>query len=128
MAFKQPLTVVGQSQLQRVLIQRSNNFARKLKDFQNLSQGDQNEVYFQTKKIFISQLFNILHVLQLLHQNLPMMMKMQICTFFNPLLMWREQLTPLMGQEEVDRLDGRLKELNITGKYILISHRGLGFS
>ena len=43
------------------------------------------------------------------------MMKMQICTFFNPLLMWREQLTPLMGQEEVDRLDGRLKELNITG-------------
>ena len=29
--------------------------------------------------------------------------------------MWREQLTPLMGQEEVDRLDGRLKELNITG-------------
>ena len=44
-----------------------------------------------------------------------MMMKMQICTLFNPLLMWREQLTPLMGQEEVDRLDGRLKELNITG-------------
>ena len=52
-AFKQPLTVVGQSQLQRVLIQRSKKCARKLKDFQNLSQGDQNEVYFQTKNYFI---------------------------------------------------------------------------
>ena len=53
------------------------------------------------------------------------MMKMQICTFFNPLLMWREQLTSLMGQEEVDRLDGRLKELNITGTYILIEDQVL---
>ena len=52
-AFKQPLTVAGQSQLQRVLIQRSNNFARKLKDFQNLSQGDQNKVYFQTINYFL---------------------------------------------------------------------------
>ena len=29
--------------------------------------------------------------------------------------MWREQLSPLMGQEEVDRLDGKLKGLNISG-------------
>ena len=42
-------------------------------------------------------------------------MKMHICSFFNPLLMWREQLTPLMGQEEVDRLYGKLKDLNIKG-------------
>ena len=44
-----------------------------------------------------------------------MVMKMQICTFFNPTLIWKEQLTPLLGQEEVDRFDCQLKDLNIIG-------------
>ena len=45
-----------------------------------------------------------------------MLMKMQICTFFNtdPDLTWREQLTPLIGLGEVDRLEVKLKGLNVT--------------
>ena len=42
---------------------------------------------------------------------------MQICTLFNPDLMWREQFIPLMGQEEVTKLDNKLKSLNVAGKY-----------
>ena len=84
----------------------------KIKDFQNLSEGDRNKLSSFTKSQFLIYIFDFL---KLFHANLPLMVKMQICTFFNPLLMWREQLTPLMGQEEVDRLDGNLKDLNIKG-------------
>ena len=49
-------------------------------------------------------------------QNIPYLVEMQICTFFNPDLMWHEQFIPLMGQEEVDKLDKKLKSLNIAGK------------
>ena len=31
--------------------------------------------------------------------------------------MWREQFIPLMGQEEVVKLDNKLKSLNVAGKY-----------
>ena len=41
-------------------------------------------------------------------------MGMQISTFFNPALTWREQLTPLMGLDEVDRLGTKLREMNVT--------------
>ena len=56
----------------------------------------------------------------MLEHNLMVVLKMQVCTVFNPLLTWREQLTPLLGQEEVDRLDIRLKQLNITGKRTIL--------
>ena len=52
-------------------------------------------------------------------QNIPFVVEMQICTFFNPDLMWREQFVPLMGQEEVDKLDKKLKSLNVAGKYLV---------
>ena len=38
---------------------------------------------------------------------------MQICTFFNPDLKWREQLRPLMGRGEVVKLDTKLREMNV---------------
>ena len=42
-------------------------------------------------------------------------MELQICTFFNPDLLWREQLTTLIGQEEVEKLDRKLKSLSVDG-------------
>ena len=47
-------------------------------------------------------------------RNIPMLMEMQICTFFNPDLTWREQLTPLIGQDEGCRLETKLREKNVT--------------
>ena len=41
-------------------------------------------------------------------------MEMQICTFFNPDLTWDEQFTPLMGEEEVERLQAKLLDMNLT--------------
>ena len=84
----------------------------KISDFQNISERDKNKVSSFIKSHY---LVNNLDVFKLLHANLPPMIKMQICSFFNPLLMWREQLTPLIGQEEVDRLDGKLRDINIKG-------------
>ena len=39
---------------------------------------------------------------------------MQICTLFNPELSWREQLQPLIGRVEVQKLEMKLKEMNVT--------------
>ena len=39
---------------------------------------------------------------------------MQICTLFKSGLSWKEQLQPLMGADEVMKLDLKLKEMNIT--------------
>ena len=32
-------------------------------------------------------------------KNVPLMVQMQICTFFNPELTWRQQLTPIIGKK-----------------------------
>ena len=42
-----------------------------------------------------------------------MLIEMHICTFFNPKLTWREQLAPVIGQDEVKKLDAKLHEINI---------------
>ena len=42
-----------------------------------------------------------------------MVVEMQICTFFNPDLKWRQQLRPLMGRGEVVKLDTKLREMNV---------------
>ena len=52
---------------------------------------------------------------QLLENNVPLLVELQICTFFNPDLLWREQLTTLIGQEEVEKLDRKLKSLSVEG-------------
>ena len=52
---------------------------------------------------------------QILEKNIPLLVELQICTFFNPDLLWREQLTTLIGQEEVEKLDRKLKSLSVDG-------------
>merc|ERR1711892_112734 len=93
-AFSHRLPTTGQRQLKDVLSKRFRKIAKKLGEFQLLSFKDKEEI---------------------LTQNIPFVVEMQICTFFNPDLMWREQFIPLMGQEEVDKLDRKLKSLNVAG-------------
>ena len=52
---------------------------------------------------------------EILENNVPLLVELQICTFFNPDLLWREQLTTLIGQEEVEKLDRKLKSLSVDG-------------
>merc|ERR1712106_279139 len=93
-AFSHPLPLAGQKQLKEVLSKRFRKIAKNLREFQLLSFKDREEI---------------------LTQNIPFLVEMQICTFFNPDLMWREQFIPLMGQEEVVKLDNKLKSLNVAG-------------
>merc|ERR1719474_2561662 len=93
-AFSHQLPQTGQKQLKEVLSKRFKKIAKKLREFQLLSFQDKEEI---------------------LNQNIPFLVEMQICTFFNPDLMWREQFIPLMGREEVDKLDKKLKSLNVAG-------------
>ena len=53
--------------------------------------------------------------IKILENNVPLLVELQICTFFNPDLLWREQLTTLIGQEEVEKLDRKLKSLSVDG-------------
>ena len=54
-------------------------------------------------------------IFQLLAINLPVLVEMQICAFFNPDMAWQEQLRPAIGCEEVAKLERKLKSLNVTG-------------
>ena len=79
--------------------------------------------------------------MQILTTNLPRLLELQLCSTFNPDLQWTEQvercfisyfvyffklatgviiiflfkLSPLLGQEETDKLDNKLRSLNVTG-------------
>lgn len=93
-AFHHKMSDSGQKELNTVIIKRGRKFAYCVREFQDLSYHDRQ---------------------QLLTANLPTMLELQICTTFNPELLWTEQLTPILGQEEVDKLDNKLRSLNVTG-------------
>merc|ERR1719410_1465284 len=93
-AFKHPLPRDGQQMLRDVLSRRFRRIAKKLKDFQMIPIKDKEEI---------------------LNQNIPVLVELQICTIFNPDLFWRDQVAILLGIEEVDKLDRKLKTLNVSG-------------
>ena len=45
---------------------------------------------------------------------------MKICSFFNPAFSWVDQLAPLLGAGEVDKLNAKLCSLNVTGNRLLL--------
>jgi len=79
-AFRHPLPPTGQRQLRGVLGRRFSRLARKLPEMQGLALADREVV---------------------LAGNVPLMVELQICSLFNPDLYWRDQLVPILGQEEV---------------------------
>jgi len=93
-AFRAQLDESGQSQLRNVMMSRSRKFASYLSEFQELSSADQTEI---------------------LENNLPLLNKLKICSLFNPSLDWTSQLSSLLGSGEVEKLDTKLRSLNVTG-------------
>jgi len=93
-AFQQSLSKSGQAQLRSVMAERLHLLAIRILEWIPLPSND---------------------VEMLLHQNIPILVEMQICTFFNPDLMWTDQITPLIGRDEVSKLERKLRSLNVTG-------------
>jgi len=93
-AFGARLTMEGQEQLLGVMTERTIGFVTSIPEFQQLCRTDREE---------------------LLRNNLNIVMRMKICSFFNPAFSWVDQLAPLLGAGEVDKLNAKLRSLNVTG-------------
>jgi len=91
-AFKARLSESGLRQLATTLKTRSRKVALRLREMQQLSQEDRDEI---------------------LTKNIPILIKLKISTFFNPHLSWRHQLKGLLGTDEVEKLDRKLKSLQV---------------
>jgi len=92
-AFKHSLSAWGQGELRAVIRRRVERFAAGVRELQELTYGDRQTI---------------------LTTNLPRLLELQLCSTFNPDLQWTEQLAPLLGQEETDKLDNKLRSLNVT--------------
>jgi len=92
-AFKHSLSAWGQEELRSVIRRRVERFATGVRELQELTYGDRQTI---------------------LTTNLPRLLELQLCSTFNPDLQWTEQLSPLLGQEETDKLDNKLRSLNVT--------------
>merc|ERR1719422_1597419 len=92
-AFKHSLSAWGQEELRSVIRRRVERFANGVRELQELTYGDRQTI---------------------LTTNLPRLLELQLCSTFNPDLQWTEQLSPLLGQEETDKLDNKLRSLNVT--------------
>ena len=99
-AFGARLTIEGQEQLLGVMTERTIGFVTSIPEFQQLCRTDREE---------------------LLRNNLNIVMRMKICSFFNPAFSWVDQLAPLLGAGEVDKLNAKLRSLNVTGRKSLLS-------
>jgi len=93
-AFGAKLTEGGLSQLAATLKLRARKVALRLREMQQLSEEDREEI---------------------LSKNIPILIKLKISTFFNPELTWCKQLSSLLGSGEVEKLDKKLRSLEVEG-------------
>merc|ERR1719462_923368 len=93
-AFRANLDESGQNQLRFLISERTTRFASSLLEFQGLCAKDRD---------------------QILGQNMGVVMTLKTCSFFHPRLEWTSQLSPLLGVGEVDKLNVKLRSLNVSG-------------
>jgi len=93
-AFRANLDESGQNQLRFLISERTTRFASSLLEFQSLCAKDRD---------------------QILGQNMGVVMTLKTCSFFHPRLEWTSQLSPLLGVGEVDKLNVKLRSLNVSG-------------
>ena len=93
-AFGARLTMEGQEQLLGVMTERTIGFVTSIPEFQQLCRTDREEQ---------------------LRNNLNIVMRMKICSFFNLAFSWVDQLAPLLGTGKVDKLNAKLRSLNVNG-------------
>merc|ERR1712130_958162 len=93
-AFRANLDESGQNHLRFLISERTTRFASSLLEFQSLCAKDRD---------------------QILGQNMGVVMTLKTCSFFHPRLEWTSQLSPLLGVGEVDKLNVKLRSLNVSG-------------
>jgi len=91
-AFKHSLSPWGQGELRAMIRRRVERFADDVEELKELIVIDKEKI---------------------LEKNLPCLLELQLCSTFNPDLQWTEQLAPLLGQEETDKLDNKLRSLSV---------------
>jgi len=93
-AFQVSLDMDGRVQLINVLTERSKKFFKSIPEFSVLCENDKNKV---------------------LGQNLPIVSNFHLSLLFRQDKHWTEQLTPLLGSQEITKLDKKLRSLNVSG-------------
>ena len=93
-AFQAALDQAGQEQLKAVIITRAKKFANKIAEFHSLCPLDKS---------------------QILQNNLPLVVTLSTCSMFSTNQLWTTQLSPLLGAGEVDKLNTKLRTLNVIG-------------
>ena len=93
-AFRTALDQTGQQQLQAVIITRAEKFAHKIAEFASRCPLEKSEI---------------------LNNNLPLVVTLSTCSMFSTYQLWTTQLSPLLGAGEVDKLNTKLRTLNVAG-------------
>jgi len=93
-AFNAALDQPGQAQLQQVMINRVKRFATKIAEYHSLSHHDKD---------------------QILSHNVPLVVILSTCSMFSTKMPWTTQLTPILGAEEVEKLNTKLRTLSVSG-------------
>jgi len=93
-AFRASLDREGQQQLRSVMTSRCNRLVTRLQEFSRLCPSDR---------------------LVLLNSNLSLVTILNTCSMFPVHMQWTMQLSPLLGELEVEKLDSKLRSLNVTG-------------
>jgi len=93
-AFRAALDQSGQDQLQLVMINRVQSFANKIAEFTSLSHHDKE---------------------QILSNNVPLVVILSTCSMFSTKMLWTTQLTPILGAQEVEKLNTKLRSLAVSG-------------
>ena len=97
MAFKQDLSQKGKAELKQVLETRAKSFTQSVPYFAGFSEARRKRVWFASSCFYLNISQWNLFWFQIVAKNVPLIVQMQICTFFNPELTWRQQLTPVIG-------------------------------
>ena len=93
-AFRAALDLAGQEQLQAVMRARTKKFANKIAEFHSLCPSDKS---------------------QILSHNVPLVVMLSTSSMFPTSMLWTTQLTPILGAGEVDKLNTKLRTLNVNG-------------
>jgi len=93
-AFRAALDQAGQAQLQEVMTNRVKRFATKIAEYHSLSHHDKD---------------------QILSHNVPLVVILTTCSMFSTKMPWTTQLTPILGAEEVEKLNTKLRTLSVSG-------------
>merc|ERR1719210_1387325 len=93
-AFRASLDQEGQQQLRGVIFNRCHKLVTRLQEFSRLCPADRSV---------------------LVNSNLSLVTILTTCSMFPLHLQWTMQLSPLLGELEVEKLDTKLRSLNVTG-------------